>query len=109
LYDAVRRELPHVSLGTIYRNLDVLTKSGDVHRLDTSGGQARFDAEMGHHHHVRCVVCGRLDDVMITPEMEFTPPVASASGFAIQGYRVEFEGCCPACAESADSVRGGGE
>ncbi len=97
LYVAVRRQLPNVSLGTIYRNLDVLARSGCVHKLDSSGGQARFDAELSPHHHVRCRDCGRIDDVAITPEMTIHPPKISMRGFEIEDYRVEFEGRCPDC------------
>ena len=98
LYAAVREKLPNVSLGTIYRNLDVLARSGRVHRLETGAGQARFDAELAPHHHVRCVDCGRVDDVPVTPETTFAPPEQSDAGFQIHGYRVEFEGRCPECA-----------
>lgn len=97
LYAAVRCKLPNISLGTIYRNLDVLARCGYVQKLDSCGTQARFDAEMTPHHHVRCSVCGRLDDVEITPEMNFSPPPRSKGGFCIKEYRVEFEGRCPAC------------
>jgi len=107
LYAAVRRQLPNVSLGTIYRNLDVLARCGYVHKLDARGRQARFDAELKPHHHVRCSVCGRVDDVEITPEMEFSPPSQSKSGFRIEDYRVEFEGRCPDCppVDAAESPR----
>lgn len=98
LYDAVRQELPSVSLGTIYRNLDVLTRSGQVHKLELCGAQARFDAEMSPHHHVRCRHCGRVDDVPMTAESMVTLPAKSMSGFQIDDYRVEFEGHCPECA-----------
>jgi len=97
LFDVVRRELPNVSLGTIYRNLDVLAKSGHVRRLDSGMGQARFDAEPKPHHHVRCRECGRLDDVMITPGTRIKKPSRSEHGFEILDYRIEFEGCCPDC------------
>ena len=103
LYVAVRGELPSVSMGTIYRNLDVLAKSGHIRKLDTGGGQARFDAEMEPHHHVRCSQCGRVDDVAISAGMEISPPKKSEHGFHIDAYRVEFEGRCPDCAISEES------
>lgn len=97
LYELVRRELPNVSLGTIYRNLDVLARSGRVRKLDTGGGQARFDAEIEPHHHVRCRGCGRLDDVAISAGTDIRQPRRSMHGFEILSHRIEFEGLCPEC------------
>lgn len=97
LYSAVRRELPNVSLGTIYRNLDVLARSGHLRKLESGGMQARFDAELAPHHHVRCRVCGRVDDVAITESTEIHPPEQSMHGFRITGHRLEYVGLCPDC------------
>lgn len=97
LYAVVRRQLPSVSLGTIYRNLDVLARSGRVRKLESGGSQARFDAELEPHHHVRCGACGRLDDVAITRPSRVVRPERSMRGFSITGYRIEFEGLCPDC------------
>jgi Fur family ferric uptake transcriptional regulator len=97
LYAVVRRQLPSVSLGTIYRNLDVLARSGQVRKLEAGGSQARFDAELEPHHHVRCGACGRVDDVAITHEFQVTGPEQSQHGFSITGYRIEYEGLCPDC------------
>lgn len=97
LYDMVRRQLPSVSLGTIYRNLDVLARSGRVRKLEAGGSQARFDAELEPHHHVRCGACGRVDDVAITQESRTARPEQSMHGFCITGYRIEYDGYCPDC------------
>jgi len=97
LYAVVRCQLPSVSLGTIYRNLDVLARSGQVRKLESGGNQARFDAELEPHHHVRCGACGRLDDVAITRQSSVARPERSMRGFKITGYRIEFDGLCPEC------------
>lgn len=97
LYDRVRQQLPNVSLGTIYRNLDLLTRAGRVRRLEIAGIQARFDAELEPHHHVRCTRCGRVDDVAIADETEVHSPARSRQGFSITGFRIEYDGICPDC------------
>lgn len=97
VYEVVRRELPNVSLGTIYRNLDILARCGQVRKLDSSGAQARFDAELSPHHHVRCQHCGKIDDVAAAPGMRIRTPKRSEHGFTITDHRIEFEGLCPAC------------
>ena len=52
-----------VSLGTVYRNLDFLAKSGRIKRLEYGGNVGRFDAAVELHYHIRCVDCGRVDDI----------------------------------------------
>ena len=97
LYEIVRERLPRISLGTVYRNLDVLHRGGMVMKLDMGGGQSRFDGNTMEHHHVKCSGCGRVADL---PEngIQLTAPLrASRNGFKITGYRVEFDGVCPFC------------
>jgi Fur family ferric uptake transcriptional regulator len=97
LYEIVRKDLPHISLGTVYRNLDVLCRTGQAHKIDTAGGQSRFEGDLQPHHHVRCKECGRLDDVF---DLQWNTPageVKSKHGYEITGYRLEFDGVCPEC------------
>ena len=51
LHELVRRRLPKVSLGTVYRNLDLLARMGVIEKLEHSGGEARFDANTAEHDH----------------------------------------------------------
>ncbi|HEV8440266.1 MAG TPA: transcriptional repressor [Methylomirabilota bacterium] len=57
----VRRRLPRVSLGTVYRNLRLLVAEGLVKELP--GPHARFDGNTSEHHHFTCLGCGRIADV----------------------------------------------
>ena len=95
LYAAVRRRLPRISLGTVYRNLEVLTQEKRIRRLQIAGGEARFDACLAPHHHVRCALCGRIDDV---PEPSPGPRVSEElCGYEILEMRLEYLGICPEC------------
>ncbi|MBQ4567087.1 MAG: transcriptional repressor [Desulfovibrio sp.] len=98
LYSIVRERLPRISLGTVYRNLDFLADSGEIRRLESAGTIKRFDGNMHHHQHVRCVSCGCIGDVMPplpTPDFD----EMTVEGFsAIHNARVEFDGLCDACA-----------
>ena len=49
LYRDVRRRLPKISLGTVYRNLDILNKAGMINKLDFGSGQSRYDADLSNH------------------------------------------------------------
>jgi Fur family transcriptional regulator, ferric uptake regulator len=67
VYGMVRRRLPRISLGTVYRNLEMLVKAGLIRRLDMAGRQRRYDGNVEHHYHVRCSRCGCVGDVMRGP------------------------------------------
>ncbi|MGJ3524152.1 Fur family transcriptional regulator [Nitratidesulfovibrio sp. D1] len=97
IYGMVRQRLPRISLGTVYRNLDLLAESGDILKLESAGSQKRFDGNITPHQHVRCTQCGRVGDVM---EPVRVPDItgARAPGFIILSGRVEFEGVCEVCA-----------
>jgi Fur family ferric uptake transcriptional regulator len=101
LYLMVRSRLPRVSLGTVYRNLDVLFRNGEIQKLD-AGGQHRFDGDVRNHYHVRCQGCGRIDDVFGEALEALAMPRSSAHDYEITGYRLEFDGLCPACVPQAE-------
>jgi len=94
VYEAVRRRLPRVSLGTVYRNLRRLAAEGLVRERAEPGG-LRFDGNLAPHDHFTCVACGRVLDV---PRRRPTPaPEAPVPGLEILSHRVEFYGRCGAC------------
>jgi Fur family ferric uptake transcriptional regulator len=97
LYEWVRRRLPSISLGTVYRNLELLTEMGLVAKLDFGGAQARFDGNLDPHDHVRCTRCGRVDDLRLAPLDVIAPNGQDWAGYKIQGRRLEFFGLCPQC------------
>jgi Fur family ferric uptake transcriptional regulator len=97
----VRARLPKISLGTVYRNLELLVEMGAIQKLEMGGPESRFDGNAGHHHHIRCERCGRVDDLGDVPEA-LTDVLAGArlahtSGYEILGYRLVFSGICPEC------------
>ncbi|MEW5923436.1 MAG: transcriptional repressor [Candidatus Zixiibacteriota bacterium] len=97
LYRTVRKRLPRISLGTVYRNLDILTKAGLIQKLDFGAGQSRYDADLSDHYHLRCVDCNRIVDVMGLPRLEYDNNILSESAFEIIGHSLEFLGICPDC------------
>jgi len=97
MYDMVRRRLPNVSLGTVYRNLEVLAESGVVQKIDVGGTKKRFDGNTDPHDHLRCTACGRVDDVSINIETDFEELAALMTGYTIHRHRLEFIGICPQC------------
>jgi Fur family transcriptional regulator, peroxide stress response regulator len=98
LYERVRKRLPRISLGTVYRNLDLLSEEGLIHKLQL-GGQMRFDADLTHHCHVRCEQCGCVDDVDCQAPEHVEQAFIAPNGYRITGHRFEWVGVCPQCQE----------
>ena len=97
LYEITRARLPRISLGTVYRNLEFLSRRGLIRKLATSGAEARFDGNLDQHYHVRCVRCGRVDDAHGLPDDPVAEDVNVLSGYKILGFHLEFTGVCPEC------------
>jgi Fe2+ or Zn2+ uptake regulation protein len=102
VYEMVRRALPRVSLGTVYRNLELLTRRGLIRTLAYGRGQRRYDAVLEDHCHVRCEACGCVDDVRVTPPGRLVDAVEDDGGYDIHGYRLSFRGLCPDCASKRE-------
>jgi len=102
LYQRVRRRLPRISLGTVYRNLESLAAQGVIRKLEGVGNQRRFDGNADFHAHFLCLACGSLEDVML-PLSLFIRPLSDMNGFEVRGARVEFTGICPRCRKSEEA------
>ena len=101
LYEQVRRRLPRISLGTVYRNLDLLAEAGTIGRIEGVGGQTRFDGNVDQHDHIRCERCGRLDDIRLGPPDTAVSACQAVCGYEVHGRRLEFFGLCPQCRQLA--------
>ncbi|RWX52146.1 Fur family transcriptional regulator, ferric uptake regulator [Candidatus Electrothrix marina] len=97
LYEMVRKRLPRIGLGTVYRNLEIMADSGMILKLELGGTQKRFDATTEPHYHIRCSVCGKMDDITIDVQEKITKNAARKTSYKILGHNVEFTGECPAC------------
>ncbi len=97
LYQVVRRRLPRVSLGTIYRNLEILAQNRTICKLEIGGSEARFDGETRPHHHARCTECGTVSDLFDIPEEVVQRQYLDMGEYDVRGYHIEFYGLCAGC------------
>lgn len=96
---------PTLAQSSVYRNLVVLEEVGVAHRVVTSDERARYElAEdlMGHHHHMICTTCGRVDDFTVSAQMERSLRTAldravEGTGFRPDAHRLDLVGVCSAC------------
>ena len=101
VYEMARRRLPRISLGTVYRNLEILSEYSMIQKLEWGGIQKRFDGNVGNHSHVRCMGCGCIEDVPLEPLTALENAVRGMSDYEIIGSRLEFIGICPQCQRGA--------
>ena len=98
----VRRRLPRVSLGTVYRNLRLLVAEGLVKELP--GPHARFDGNLSEHHHFTCLAAAgsATSGADTDPHSRaLCGRVAAQSGGTVTHHRIEFFGRCPECQRRA--------
>jgi Fur family ferric uptake transcriptional regulator len=99
----VRRRLPRISLGTVYRNLEILSKTGVIQKLEPGCTLKRFDGNPHDHYHIRCMQCDRIVDAYFDIDLNLPPEVCKDNNFEITGHKLEFIGLCSACSESSNS------
>jgi len=99
IYDYVRTKLPNVSLGTVYRNLETMSQYGMIVKIETPGGQKRFDYNTSSHPHFRCEKCGKIEDIPLSlkaPEPD--PDNEWVMQRVIKNYSLNYQGLCSDCA-----------
>ena len=101
VYDIVRKRLPRIGLGTVYRNLDLLAKKGIIKKLEVGGEQKRFDGDISPHYHFRCVECNRVEDIFIERHKELEKNAALYCNYKILDHHVQFSGYCNKCLPDA--------
>ena len=104
IYEMVRRHLPRISLGTVYRNLEILSELGEIRKLELGGTTKRFDYDPTKHYHILCVNCGRVDNAPLAPLNQLEDELYGATVFTIIGHRLEFTGLCPECSKKGVSA-----
>jgi len=97
VYEIARRRLPHISLGTVYRNLEILSECGMIQKLELGGSQKRFDGCREKHYHIHCIGCGRVGDLTTAKTLDIENTFRGKSDYEIVGHKLELLGLCPQC------------
>lgn len=103
VYMNVRQQYPNISLGTVYRNLTLLSDMGEILRLRVGDGVDHFDADTSAHNHFVCTKCGSVIDLKMD-SIDFITEIA-AKNFSghIDGHTTYFYGVCSGCCEDSQS------
>ena len=96
IYSQARSEMPNISLGTIYRNLNLMKEAGEILELDYGSNFSRYDGNPEPHYHFSCLKCSNVYDLELKPQTQLNKKLEE-EGFEIQSHRLEFQGLCPRC------------
>ena len=99
VYRQVRKEIPNISMGTVYRNLHLLAQSEDIKELGIPGTPSRFDGRTSNHHHLVCEKCGRIFDLDESVDSDMEAKIFQKTGFKVRIQYLKFIGLCSDCQE----------
>lgn len=100
LYNTIREEFPNISLGTVYRNLNLLVELGEIQKLTCGDGKDHFDGEVSPHYHFVCNHCGAVLDIPMDALSKVDQDVAQRLGAEVESHTIYFYGSCPDCKRS---------
>lgn len=96
VFEAVRKEVPNITLATVYRNLDKLARSGQALKLEVNG-EFRFDGHPELHQHCVCSKCGLVMDFDNPKISENAMKNFNSRKFRATSVSIKFLGLCEKC------------
>jgi Fur family peroxide stress response transcriptional regulator len=97
LYQSLRKEYPHISLGTVYRNLNLLSDYGIIRKLSCGDGIERYDYNTGDHYHFVCRGCGKVIDLAVPPLENLNDQAVDPDIGIVESHSLIFYGYCKEC------------
>lgn len=97
LYLLLREKVPNISLGTVYRNLALLSTGGTIQKITTPDGADRFDGNADAHYHFICTDCNAVLDVDMPLQDRIDEEAAAKLDAQVDGHSTMFFGKCPGC------------
>ncbi len=98
VYNLVRRQIPSISLATVYKNLKKFVAHGMLRELHPGAGPLRVDPTLERHHHLVCTRCGAVRDVASSWLVPVRARRPAPRGFRVREFKVDALGLCRKCA-----------
>ena len=92
VYERARRKIPNLSLGTVYRNLNLLVEENAIQRVMTGDGLVRYDSRLGDHAHFICTETGEVTDMDAPAMDELVENFQRQTGHLVTSCRILFYG-----------------
>jgi len=99
IYGKLKNDFPNLSLGTVYRNLNILEKMGLIERIDFGKTFDRFEIKIKKHYHFVCENCGSIIDLNIPIEYNLEEIARNNTNNKIITHKIQFYGICEKCIE----------
>src|SRR5262245_20839834 len=100
IYQRVRRTLPRISLGTVYRNLQRLVAEGKIRMFLLGERVARYDPMVAEHDHFICQQCGRIQDILLERNRRVNLAPLVRKGFTVTAHSLAIHGLCQECGQA---------
>lgn len=92
---------PHISLATVYRNLNTFAMKGKIRKIEIPNAKDRFDWNLQHHDHALCLCCGNVVDI---ESKHIRKRQMMLDGFKVQEIELLYKGICKDCQNKKISV-----
>ncbi len=99
VYFKLREDFPNISLGTVYRNLNLLVDLGEAIKINSKDGSIRYDARIAPHYHFICEKCGGVSDLLMEPFGELNEKAEELGKVSVNNHEVTFYGSCEKCSK----------
>lgn len=97
LYAQLKKDFPNISLATVYRNLALLSETGDIMKIDVGSGCEHYDGNTQNHYHFYCNSCGNIYDVEMTYVSDIDRSAEKILNADIENHNLVFNGTCAKC------------
>ncbi|HPJ43485.1 MAG TPA: transcriptional repressor [Spirochaetota bacterium] len=97
IYLEMKDEFPDLSLGNVYRNLNILVETNTIKRLDFGSTFNRYDGNCETHSHFICEKCGEVSDLEINENFNPEDFIKNSNGKKVKNFTLEFSGICENC------------
>lgn len=104
VYMAIRKQIPNISLGTVYRNLTMLAETGEIQRLRVGDGVDHFDFDTSPHYHFVCSECGGVSDLTMDSIDSIIDIAGADFDGEIAGHITYFYGICGGCCKNKKQI-----
>ncbi|HOO70750.1 MAG TPA: transcriptional repressor [Spirochaetota bacterium] len=99
VYDILKKEMPSVSLGNVYRNIKILVEEGRIECRNFGDGIERYDAITGIHYHFICERCKKVTDFPMSIQDDVVKKAKQLAHHTITGHSIQFFGICDKCSK----------
>ena len=104
IYTNVRKALPNISLGTVYRNLNKLSEMGKIRKISMPNHCDRFDKTLEEHFHIHCIKCDKVEDIEFSIDNSIFKQIEKDKSYKLISCNLVFDGICNDCIKEGNEI-----